>query len=167
MTDLTKQHEMTKEERQAAWFDNYLRIAKGDVAAASYLEMFNYVVHVWDDLIDKDNPRSDEEINRAFFILMVEIPRNAFFLKYSNILTSYTQVYINLWLDANKLETMGEAGLERAFAQRDVTGDLMGQVAYIVGGYQWMREVSEMEIPSTLAYERMADYVKDRGQKHD
>lgn len=159
MFGLTQQETMTPEERVAAWKKFYLFVAKGDKDAAIYLSDFNYIVHLWDDLIDKDKVRTDDDINRVFFLLMVEIPRSPFYREYSSILVDYTQVYINQWFTANHLEKEGVKGLERAFALRDATSDMISQVAYIVGGYDWMNKINKQLIPILLSYENLTDYI--------
>ena len=161
MFNLTNQVEMTPEERITAWNKFYLHVTKGNKDAAEYLVNFNYIAHLWDDLIDKDKVRTDDEISRAFFLLMVKIPRNAFYRQYSSILVDYSQVYINQWFTANHLEKQGERGLERAFALRDVTSDMICQVAYILGGYSWMKKINEDLIPILLAYESFAEYSQE------
>ena len=39
-------------------------------------------MHTWDDLVDKDKPVSEADINGAFVALMVHVPANPFYLIY-------------------------------------------------------------------------------------
>jgi hypothetical protein len=54
--------------------DFMLYAFKGNQAAVDYVLMVAKVADVWDNLIDRDTPVSDEAINGAFWTLAIEIP---------------------------------------------------------------------------------------------
>ncbi len=67
-----------------------LHAFKGNQEAVDYVLMVARVVDVWDNLIDRDVPVSDEAINDAFWLLMVEIPRNGFYRTFVDELVPVT-----------------------------------------------------------------------------
>jgi len=75
--------------------------ANGNKDAARYLSEFAYVCRIFDDLIDKDYPVSNEQICRAFFILMAGLWLNPFFLRNSRLLIPLHVVSVNAFMDSN------------------------------------------------------------------
>ena len=81
-----------------------LRICKGNQEAANFLEMFFFACHLWDDLIDKDKTRTDDEINNIFWLIFIEIPRNPYYQKNFNDIQPVMANAIQEWFVANSLE---------------------------------------------------------------
>jgi hypothetical protein len=63
-------------EEKLAWFG-------GNTDALNLFHHLVELIHIWDDLIDKDKPVSDEQINKAFLIALVYMPSNPFLPCYS------------------------------------------------------------------------------------
>jgi len=138
--------------------EEFRRWCRGDEAAVDFLAGVFGAVHLWDDLIDGDHERSEEEIHRVFFWLLCEMPRNPFFAAHSVFLTAQMQALVDQWLMANQLERSGDADLQaRAYGLRDTSMGLCAQVAYLIGGYEHMRAVSE-ELIDLACTESLSEY---------
>lgn len=119
-----------------------LHAFRGNQAAVEYVLMVARVVDVWDNLVDRDVPVSDEAINTAFWLLAVEIPRNAFFQAFANDLLPVTATGILNWLAANKLERSREhRAIEIAHVIRYSIADVALLAALLCGGREWAEEV--------------------------
>jgi CO dehydrogenase/acetyl-CoA synthase gamma subunit (corrinoid Fe-S protein) len=120
----------------------FLTVSKGDRSAAEFLSMIFHTAHVWDDLIDKDTVVSDQSINSAFLCTLVHLPRNAFYRQNFELLNPVIVTAIHNWMVANKLEaTEAEEDLRIAFISRSGYVDVINQVAFIVGGTDWVADV--------------------------
>lgn len=114
----------------------------GDPAAAAFLLLFSDVCEVFDDLIDKDKPVTDEDIVRTLFSTLVDIPMNPFFAAYRAQLVPVIVTGINAWLDANKLEKGTDNEQALAYVLRDWVIELTMFVIYLVKGREHLRRVS-------------------------
>jgi DNA-binding FadR family transcriptional regulator len=141
-------------------------IFKGNQAAVELAGYFGEVYQIWDDLVDQDRAVTAEEINRAFFLSLVEIPQNSFYREHSHYLLPIVNNSIHGWLDANQFET-SKGTHERAVAYvlRDKVNDLMIMMAYLIGGYDWSKKASIL-IRKKVYDEPFEDYCKslDEGQ---
>ena len=117
--------------------------ANGNKDAEQYLSEFAYVCRVFDDLIDKDYPVSDEQICRAFFILMAGLWLNPFFLRNSRLLIPLHIASVNAFMDSNVWEESNDK-LKKIYAHvvKDFVNELLGVVAFLTGGYGHMRNIS-------------------------
>lgn len=121
-----------------AWFE---WVVRGNKDAADFLEMFFLACHLWDDLIDKDVPRTDEHINHAFWIAFVEIPRNRYYRAFQAEIQPVMATAIQEWFAANKLEAANRQDI--SYTLRCSIVSLIHQAAEIIGGYEWALEVGE------------------------
>lgn len=122
--------------------DAKLREWVGDVAAVSFILAFFDMCEVFDDLIDKDKPVTDEDIVRTLFHALVDIPMNPFFASYRNQLVPVIITGINAWLDANRLEKGSENDKVFAYVLRDWYAELVSFVIYLTKGRHYLRAVS-------------------------
>ncbi len=107
-----------------------------------FLESVVRIAHVWDDLIDQDAPVEPRDINDAFRLALFSLPRNPFYVRHFDLLNPLLLSAINNWVVANQLEATGDIEDRRiAFISRSSYIDLMTQVAFIMGGEDWVREV--------------------------
>jgi hypothetical protein len=60
-------------------FDALTEYLKDDTNARKLVIDLLFVGHLWDDLIDKDLERTDEDINRAFRTMLVDNQLNPFY----------------------------------------------------------------------------------------
>lgn len=117
---------------------------KGNQAAVDYVLMVAKVADVWDNLIDRDAPVSDEAINGAFWTLAIEIPGNPFYRAHIDDLRPVLATGITNWLIANKIErdeTLPHRAIEIAHVIRYSIADAILMVALLVGGREWAAEV--------------------------
>lgn len=112
-------------------------------AAIELVKDFVYVAHLWDDLIDRDRPRSDEHINAAFWKALVDIPMNPFYQTHFRWLHPVVTTAITNWEAATRMEREGrDADLEISYITRSSYTDLIIQSAYLIGGREHAREVT-------------------------
>jgi hypothetical protein len=138
-----------------------LDAAKGNRAAADYVLSLVEVLHFWDDLIDKDCAVSDRTIHRMFMHMLVEMPRNPFFLAHQQNLTPVLIMAIQNWHVANAVER-GECldiPMECAFIIRSAYTDIITLVATICGGYEHGVEVGKAV--RALAHEEGFDVYQE------
>lgn len=119
--------------------------ANNNAPAGRYLVMVARTARMLDDLIDRDQPCSNEQITNVFYSLLIEIHENEFFQKHRVELTLLHTVILNAWLDANDLAD--EPGVARIYAHvmRDFINELLPAVAYLTGGWLRLRKVSRPE----------------------
>lgn len=99
------------------------------------------VLHLWDDLIDKDVPRKDADINAAFRCLIYDIPMNPVYQQLQNNIAPLMLNIMLKWRDANVLEREGEeADLHKAYMLRAGVYDLFAYLAYAIGGDEWSQQ---------------------------
>lgn len=121
-----------------------LHAFKGNQAAVDYVLMVAKVADVWDDLIDRDTPVSDEAINAAFWTLAIEIPGNPFYRAHIDDLRPVLATGITNWLIANKIErddTLPHRAIEIAHVIRYSIADVVLMAALLAGGREWAAEV--------------------------
>ena len=100
-------------------------------------------IHVWDDLIDKDNKLTDEEINSAFTFLMVDMPLNPFYVLHQRDLAPMMNNIILKWHTANVFEKEKESGdVDKAYMLRAELYQLFVLCATLIGGREWGRDMS-------------------------
>lgn len=109
--------------------------------ASLFIDELFSVLHVWDDLIDKDKPLSDETINKAFMSAFITLPKNRFYQMYFGILNPIMEnVFIN-WMGSNNLES-ASGDLSIAFDLRNSYVNIVTACANIIGGPTWAQEVA-------------------------
>lgn len=133
-------------------------VCRGNIAAAEFLHMFFLMCHLWDDLIDKDVKRTDAHINHAFWIAMVEIPRNKYYRSFAADIDPLITVAIQEWLAANKLEAGNREDI--AYTLRCSIVSLIHQAAEICGGYEWAIEIGA-EIREKTQSETIEEYIEE------
>jgi hypothetical protein len=122
----------------------------GDVPAMTFVRRIFSVLHVWDDLIDRDKTVTDGEIMTAFMIALIELPNDAFYQKHFSVLQPILINSINNWHAANLMErTGGEKDKSIAFILRGTYIDLLSMSAFLVGG-------SDLSFRMTLYIRRWA-----------
>lgn len=112
-----------------------------DESAIAFIDCFYYIADVWDDLIDKDKPVSDQQINDAFWSALITLPRNPFYVKHFFELSPVMAVDIQNWFAANHLSTSKNQTLRRAGnVLRNRVFDLVLVCSRIIGGVAHAQE---------------------------
>lgn len=148
--------------------ENFMRWTKDDIFAADFLNSFFYCIHLLDDLVDKDVDRSDEDITKVVFYLLVSMPRNPFFHKHVDYLTTVIQGIVLQWRDATRWEKARDKELmKRSFALKDTAYDIVSHVAFLVGGYDHMLEVNDELKALTMRAETLDTYLAEFKEPQD
>jgi len=116
------------------------RAVQGNASAIEFLHDIARVLHVWDDLVDKDKQLTDEDIHEAFWLTLIAIPNNAFYATHRSVLQPILVNAIVNWRIANNIERMEspDAGaLMIAFITRSSYVDLATMSATLIGGVEW------------------------------
>ena len=116
--------------------DLALEAAVGNRAAATWLCQVIEALHLWDDLVDRDKPVSDDHIDYVFRLMLVEMPRNPFFQAHCANLVPVLVMAIQNWHVANAVERGKPDGVPMicAYIIRSTYVDLVTMVATICGG---------------------------------
>lgn len=127
-----------------AFFKELYPLLRDDRDALELCIDLLFVGHLWDDLIDKDKPLKDEEINSAFAGMLARIPRNPFFQRHVRDLGPLLMSTVLQWKDANKLELRGSSQ-ERAMAYmlRNMLLQVMAYCIWLIGGDAWYEQAGE------------------------
>lgn len=120
----------------------FVRWLRGDADAVRFITAIHRIVETWDDLIDKDKPVSEGEINSAFMTALIELPRNQFYMRNFATLNPILESAIDTWRVSNALErTKDDNALTTAFILRCGVFALTIQSAKIIGGDDWGQTV--------------------------
>ena len=123
--------------------DLIARFLKDDKDAISFIMSIHDLVEIWDDLVDKDNPVSQEQVNSAFYAALITIPRNQFYARHFAELNLTIENAIIDWMSANALEATGDAEkLRMAYVLRSSAMTLTTVCANIIGGPAWALKVN-------------------------
>ena len=114
---------------------------KGNIDAMRLIIDIFDLIHIWDDLVDKDKERTSDEINNAFRIALIDIPLNPFYQRYQGHLIPLIMNCILQWEDANEMEKMGDSDKHQAFMLRASVIQLISYCAFLIGGMEWSRQV--------------------------
>lgn len=113
-------------------------VLRGCEPAVNLFLAWRSVLHLWDDLVDRDRRPSDEEIHSAMFAALVEIPLNPFFQKHQDSLMPVLVNAVSNWKAANEFErTDDKRLLSIAYVIRSDYANLLSLMAYLVGGPEW------------------------------
>lgn len=113
---------------------------KGDVSAIAMIRAFSTIAEVWDDIIDGDNP-SKSDVNSAFYLALVTLPRNTFYREHFVLLNPIVEAAIFDWHAANAIEATGQHK-ETTFMLKCTAQLLTVMSARIIGGPEWAVEVN-------------------------
>lgn len=112
-----------------------------------------------DDLIDGDTTVSGADVITAFWMAIVDLPRNAFYRKHEHELSPMLKMVLQDYVDSAALErSENERHKQVAFVLRDQLTSVVVQCALLVGGYDWMRKVS-ISIRDHFHEDTYADYA--------
>ena len=142
---------------------NKLRWFKGNKRAVEFINAYFKAVELWDDLIDKDNPISDEDINDTFLGLMFGLPMCDWFIENRHYYAPLIMASINGFHDANEMCLSDKKHIRNlAFHIRNFGIELHIATAFLTGGYEHMRAVSR-EIREFFAFESFDEWEFNHG----
>ena len=152
----------TELEQQILLTEKLNHLLKGNLAAVDFCMNLTFLVHVWDDLIDKDKIRSDEDINNAFRIALISIPSNPFYLNNISDLRPMITNMILQWESANVLERGSDHDKHMAYMLRAGIIQVFNYCVYLAGGADWEREVGPDV--QRLYEEQFEDFMEEVGK---
>mgnify|MGYP003395407320 CR=1 FL=1 len=152
--------------------EKLLTCFRGNRAAVELAFYIAKVADTWDNLIDRDKEVDDSEINRAFWMCLVDIPRNQFYMAHFNDLQPIiAQSIINYGIsnvyqgDSGLLETKDEA-LALAHVLRYSVADVIVHMAFIVGGADWAAGVGP-ELRAMCQRDTLANFMAEMEAKRN
>ena len=145
---------MMNQEGKLEWFG-------GNEHALQMFRMFGDLLHIWDDLVDKDKERTEEEINHAFAIALVYLPANPFYKSIQEQIMPMWLTVISAYQVANHYQnSKDEHGIEIAHGLRYAAGNIIAYAMHVCVGpvkaQEYLPEVWKVIIP-----ERFEDYRKE------
>ena len=146
---------------------DFLRYALRDnTSAVLFCEIIINISQTLDDLIDKDQPLSDDDIFQSYWEALIEIPANQFYRAHDLTLRPLMAAALQDWKDSVTLERDGTHHSKTlAFVLRDQLTGLITQCAYLAGGYEWMQSVS-MEVRHYFQPESFETYMDALERSH-
>jgi hypothetical protein len=137
----------------------------GNQDALSVYRMLVDLSQSWDDLVDKDKPVCEVEINNAFLMCLVYLPSNPFYLSIQKQIIPMWLVVVSAYETANHFERQKEAhGIEIAHMLRYAAGNIVAYMVYVCVGPEKAREFLP-EVWREIVPERFEDYRKETLQK--
>jgi len=128
-------------------------------SAAAFCESLFRISQTLDDLIDKDNPVTDATLIRTFWEALIELPANPFYRQHEPYLRPLMASALQDWRDSACLErTDNHHYRSIAFVLRDQLATVLIQCAYLVGGYDWMSQVS-VPVRQHIHEDTLGDYM--------
>jgi hypothetical protein len=116
------------------WFNN-------NQDAFNMVEMIIEMLHVWDDVVDKDKEVTEQDINKAFSIALIYLPMNSF---YRQIQANAIPMWVNIisaYETANKFEKEKDVKeLNIAYSLRSAIGQIIGYSIFVLNTKQLSSE---------------------------
>jgi hypothetical protein len=130
----------------------------GNQDALNLYRMFRDLAHVWDDLVDKDNPVTEAEINNAFLICLVYMPANPFYQRIQAAVMPMWITVVSAYQAANSFErNKDEHGVEIAHTLRYAAGNIIAYAVHVCVGPEKAAEVMP-EVWKSIVFERYDTY---------
>lgn len=133
----------------------------GNQYALNMYRDFVDLLHTWDDLVDKDKPVSEVEINRAFLTCLVYLPANPFYRSIQEAILPMWVVVVSSYEAANKFEVDKDPhGIEISHGLRYAAGNIIAYAVHACVGAEKAREVLP-EVWKAIFHERFDEYRKE------
>jgi hypothetical protein len=148
-------------------FDAFARLHEllGDHSAVAMVRAIAFVAHVWDDLIDGDQPVTAGQINDAFHACTVGLLSNPFVQRHAAAIWPVLETSILNWHGANQLEQIGtDHALQVAHVTRCAVGDVAVLAASLIHGHAQAAELAA-EIRMLVQQDSLEDYIADFRQR--
>jgi purine-cytosine permease-like protein len=133
----------------------------GNQDALNMYRAFVNLAHTWDDMIDRDNSVSADDINRAFLTCLVYLPANPFYRAIQEQILPMWLVVVSSYETANAFEKAKDPhGIEIAHSLRYAAGNIVAYAVHVCLGAEKAKEVLP-EVWKAMFYERFDDYRKE------
>ena len=121
-------------------------------------DLFKELAHIWDDLVDKDKPVSEDAINKAFLICLVYLPSNPFYQYIQKDILPMWITVVSSYQTANFFEkTKDEHGVEIAHTLRYAVGNIIAFAIHVCVGAE-KAKVMLPEMWKLVVFERYDAY---------
>jgi hypothetical protein len=143
-------------EKKLEWFG-------GNQDALNVYRMFVSLLHLWDDLVDKDKPENttESQINNAFLICLVYLQANPFYRSIQDQILPMWITVVSGYETANKFEKdKDEHGIEIAHTLRYAAGNILAYMVHVCVGPEKAKEILP-ELWKDVVFERYDDYKKE------
>ena len=134
------------------------RFLLGDENAVRFCMGIWRICHIWDDIVDGDNP-TYEEVCEAFRIALVDFNLNPFFDRFRYQLIPIMMNIILQWQDSNVLDHGSDHDKHMSYMLRAAPISIVNYCAYLIGGPEWAMKVGP-DIRRILI-EPLEDYMKE------
>lgn len=136
------------------WFD-------GNQDALNMYRMFRDLAHTWDDLVDRDAPVTEAQINNAFLICLVYLPANPFYQQIQRDIMPMWLSVVSAYQTANFYErTKDEHGVEIGHTLRYAAGHIVAYAVHVCVGPEKAKEIMP-EVWKNIVAERFSDYMDE------
>lgn len=136
------------------WFGN-------NTHALELARILQDLAHVWDDLVDRDKPVQEQDINRAFLHCLVHLPANPFYRHIQDAVLPMWVVVVSAYEAANQFERNKDAhGIEIAHSLRYAAGNILAYAIHVCVGPEKAREYVP-QMWKDVFYERFDAYRKE------
>ena len=114
-----------------------------DEHAVQFCVQLLELIHVWDDLIDRDHEVDAVTINRTMLTALIDLPLNPFYHRHIQTLAPLLLNASLQWQDANSMEgpDAPESDLNMAWMLRASVYQIFAFCAFLLGGMDYAREV--------------------------
>lgn len=120
------------------------RVLMGNQDAIGMANELFFISQIWDDLVDGDKPVDASLVNRMMWVALIDLPLNAFYQNNFCALHPIVRASIIDWMVATEIEKNAdhEDCLRISYILRDTLTAILCHMAYLIGGYDWMIQVS-------------------------
>ena len=133
----------------------------GNQDALNMYRAFVNLAHTWDDMVDKDQPVSADDINRAFLTCLVYLPANPFYRAIQDQILPMWLVVVSSYETANKFERDKDPhGIEIAHSLRYAAGQIIAYAIHVCVGPDKAREFLP-DMWKEIFYERFDAYREE------
>jgi len=132
----------------------------GNQDAVQCFVMISSAAETWDDLADGDVEVSKQRLDGAFTDLFLRLTGNPFFQAYHAEIRPILAVAINAWQDSEELRQGSRTERHWAFVLRNLGLELIPLFAWLLGGYEHMRRVSQ-EARQFFMHETYAEWEQE------
>lgn len=145
---------MNSKEGKLEWFG-------GNQDALNMFRMLVDLSHTWDDLVDRDNPTSDVDVNNAFLICLVYLQANPFYRSIQEQVWPMWLTVVSAYETANKFEKDKDPhGIEIAHGLRYAAGHIIAYAVHVCVGAEKAKEILP-EVWKNIYFERYEEYRKE------
>lgn len=133
----------------------------GNKDAYDMVRMLGDLSHTWDDLVDGDERRSEQDINAAFLTCLVYLPMNPFYRAHQAAIIPMWVSVVASYEAANRFERDGDAqGLEIGHVLRYLAGHIATYaIVACVGQAKASDYVAKMW--KAVVGERVGEYIEE------